>query len=51
LLACSNLEQALQRAGSKSGNSGFDAAVSALEMANLLREARKNIGLGEEAGA
>ncbi len=30
-----NLEQAIERAGTKSGNKGFDAAVSAMEMANL----------------
>jgi len=30
-----NLEQALERAGVKAGNKGFDAALSALEMANL----------------
>lgn len=35
-----NIEQAIERAGTKSGNKGFDAAVSAIEMANLL----KNIG-------
>ncbi len=40
VLTCDNLEQALVRAGSKAGNKGFDAAVSALEMANLLREIR-----------
>jgi len=30
------LEQALERAGSKMGNRGFDAAISAIEMANLM---------------
>ena len=35
-----NIEQAIERAGTKAGNKGFDAAVSAIEMANLL----KNIG-------
>ncbi|MDR3355119.1 MAG: 6,7-dimethyl-8-ribityllumazine synthase [Synergistaceae bacterium] len=47
VLTCSNLEQALVRAGSKSGNKGVDAAMSALEMANLLIEARRARG-GEE---
>ena len=32
-----NLEQAIERAGSKSGNKGFDAAMSAIEMANLVK--------------
>ena len=31
------LEQAIERAGSKSGNKGWDAALSAIEMANLLK--------------
>lgn len=37
ILTTETLEQALERAGSKAGNKGFDAAMSALEMANLLR--------------
>lgn len=32
------LEQAIERAGTKSGNKGFDAAMAAIEMANLFRE-------------
>lgn len=32
-----SLEQAIERAGTKSGNKGWDAAVSAIEMANLTR--------------
>ncbi len=40
VLTTENIEQAIERAGTKAGNKGFDAAVSALEMANLL----KNIG-------
>jgi len=32
-----NIQQAIERAGTKSGNKGFDAAVSAMEMANLLK--------------
>jgi len=31
------IEQAVERAGTKAGNKGWDAAVSAIEMANLLR--------------
>ncbi len=31
-----NIEQAIERAGTKAGNKGYDAAVSAIEMANLI---------------
>lgn len=41
VLTCDTLEQALLRAGSKSGNKGADAALSVIEMINLLREVRK----------
>jgi Riboflavin synthase beta-chain len=33
-----NIEQAIERAGTKAGNKGFDYAVSAIEMVNLIRE-------------
>ena len=33
-----NLEQAIDRAGAKSGNKGFEAAMSAVELVNLYRE-------------
>ncbi|WP_416827122.1 6,7-dimethyl-8-ribityllumazine synthase [Ectobacillus polymachus] len=33
-----NIEQAIERAGTKAGNKGWDAAVSAIEMANLNRQ-------------
>jgi 6,7-dimethyl-8-ribityllumazine synthase len=36
VLTCDTLEQAMNRAGGKSGNKGHDAAVAALEMASLL---------------
>lgn len=36
VITADNLEQAIERAGSKAGNKGFDAAVAAIEMANLL---------------
>ena len=32
------IEQAIERAGTKAGNKGFDCATSAIEMVNLLRE-------------
>jgi len=38
ILTTDTIEQAIERAGTKSGNKGFDAAVTAIEMANLLRE-------------
>lgn len=37
VLTTDTIEQAIERAGTKSGNKGFDAAVSAIEMANLIR--------------
>jgi len=36
VLTTDTIEQAIERAGTKSGNKGFDAAVSAIEMVNLL---------------
>lgn len=38
VLTTENLEQAIERAGVKSGNKGFDAAITAIEMANLFEE-------------
>jgi 6,7-dimethyl-8-ribityllumazine synthase len=38
VLTTDNLEQAIERAGTKSGNKGFDAAMTAIEMANLMEE-------------
>ncbi len=40
VITADTLEQAIERAGTKAGNKGFEAAVDALEMANLV----KNIG-------
>ena len=40
VLTPNTLEQALERAGGKAGNKGYDAAVNAIEMANLLRRLR-----------
>jgi 6,7-dimethyl-8-ribityllumazine synthase len=37
VLTCDTLEQAIDRAGLKGGNKGFDAGMTALEMANLAR--------------
>ena len=36
-----NIEQAIERAGTKAGNKGYDCAVSAIEMVNLIRELEK----------
>lgn len=36
VVTADNLEQAIERAGTKAGNKGYDAAVGAIEMANLL---------------
>ncbi len=36
VLTCDNIEQAIERAGTKAGNKGADAAKSAIEMSNLL---------------
>lgn len=41
VITADTLEQAIERAGTKEGNKGFDAAVSALEMANLLASLKK----------
>jgi 6,7-dimethyl-8-ribityllumazine synthase len=38
ILTCDTLEQAINRAGAKAGNKGFDAALAAIEMVNLLRQ-------------
>jgi len=37
IITANTLEEAIERAGTKAGNRGFEAAVSAIEMANLLR--------------
>jgi len=38
ILTTDNIEQAIERAGTKSGNKGWDAAMSAIEMVNLMRQ-------------
>lgn len=38
VLTCDTIEQAVERAGTKVGNKGFDAAMTAMEMANLYKE-------------
>jgi 6,7-dimethyl-8-ribityllumazine synthase len=52
VLTCENLEQALDRAGLKAGNKGFEAAISAVEMVSLQRKtqarARKKATSGKK---
>jgi 6,7-dimethyl-8-ribityllumazine synthase len=56
LLACDTIEQAIERAGTKAGNRGFDAAMVAVEMAELYArlDAESSAGAGSaraKAGA
>lgn len=44
VLTCETLEQALNRAGIKAGNKGFEAAVAAIEMVSLHRKLDKKMG-------
>jgi len=47
ILTCSNLDQALNRAGGKFGNKGCEAALAAIEMVSVLRKLKqkfKNVG-------
>ena len=41
VITTENIEQAIERAGTKAGNKGNDAAMAAMEMANLLRNIKK----------
>lgn len=38
VLTCDTMEQAIDRAGGKNGNAGFNAATAAIEMANLMKK-------------
>jgi 6,7-dimethyl-8-ribityllumazine synthase len=44
VLTCETLEQALNRAGIKAGNKGFEAAVAAIEMVSLRRKLQHDEG-------
>jgi len=44
VLTTDSIEQAIERAGSKSGNKGWDAMLSAIEMANLFKEIEADDG-------
>ena len=37
ILTTNSIEEAIERAGTKAGNKGYDAAVTAIEMANLMK--------------
>ena len=41
VLTTDNIEQAIERAGSKAGNKGYECAVGAIEMVNLMRVMEK----------
>ena len=41
ILTTDNIEQAIERAGTKAGNKGYDCAVGAIEMVNLIGEIEK----------
>jgi len=49
VLTTETVEQAIERAGSKAGNKGSDAAVTAIEMVNLLAAMRTQAELGHAA--
>jgi 6,7-dimethyl-8-ribityllumazine synthase len=48
VLTCENLEQALDRAGLKAGNKGFEAAMAAIEMVSLDRKMAAHAPVGEQ---
>ncbi|MGI6030256.1 MAG: 6,7-dimethyl-8-ribityllumazine synthase [Eubacteriales bacterium] len=43
VLTTENIEQAIERAGTKAGNKGYDCALSAIEMVNLIREIQQDV--------
>jgi 6,7-dimethyl-8-ribityllumazine synthase len=49
VLTCDSLEQAIDRAGAKSGNKGFDAGLAAVEMAGLARKLSASRGSAKPA--
>lgn len=51
VLTCETLEQALDRAGLKAGNKGFEAAVAAIEMASMQRKVRQASSASEAEGS
>jgi len=51
VLTCDTLEQAIDRAGLKSGNKGFEAGLAAIEMAQLSKNLKANRGGGGGSAA
>jgi 6,7-dimethyl-8-ribityllumazine synthase len=50
VLTCETLEQAIDRAGLKMGNKGFEAALAAVEMANLKRVVSRQLSVVSKPG-
>jgi 6,7-dimethyl-8-ribityllumazine synthase len=48
VLTCETLEQALNRAGIKAGNKGFEAAVAAIEMVSIHRKIDAQTAQGQQ---
>jgi 6,7-dimethyl-8-ribityllumazine synthase len=48
VLACDTIEQAVERAGTKAGNRGFDAAMVAIEMADLYAQLDADAGSAQD---
>ena len=38
IITCENIEQAIERAGTKAGNKGWDAAIAGIEMVNIFKK-------------
>src|SRR6202041_3236235 len=51
VLTCDTLEQAIDRAGLKGGNKGYEAGLGAIEMAQLVRKIDGNSGVASGGGA
>src|SRR5271167_3547403 len=51
VLTCDTLEQAIDRAGLKSGNKGYEAGLAAVEMAQLVRKIAKGPGATSSGGS
>ena len=51
VLTTDTIEQAVERAGTKAGNKGADAALAALEMISLYRQLQEQLGDGQPGGA
>ena len=45
VITTENIEQAIERAGSKAGNKGYDCALDAIEMANIMKALHENTSI------